>query len=122
MRPIGFGLLALALLAGPALAQPPQDAPIGAAGAALPPLQTDDRDSALADDSGQGPLRDDDRKLHGMVSLGVGTGGYREGAVALNGPLGKDGYFALSVDSMQYQGGRSRQFNRQAAPAPPPTQ
>ena len=53
-----------------------------------------------------------DGKIHGMVSASVGTSGYREGAVAVAGPLGagplgNGGFFALAVDGAQIEAGRA---------------
>jgi hypothetical protein len=42
-----------------------------------------------------GPESLDDRKMHGEVSVGVGTGGYRDYGVAMSLPLGETGWLSL---------------------------
>jgi hypothetical protein len=49
-----------------------------------------------------------DGKIHGMVSVGVGTGGYREAAVALNGRLANGAEVAIAIDTVQMGAGRVR--------------
>ena len=39
----------------------------------------------------------DDRKLHGAVSVGVGTGGYRDYAATMSLPIGESGRLDISV-------------------------
>lgn len=43
------------------------------------------------------PLWRDDRKAHGEISVGVGTGGYRDYAAAVSLPIGESGRLDLSV-------------------------
>lgn len=43
------------------------------------------------------PVWRDDRKVHGEVSVGVGTGGYRDYSVAMSLPIGEGGRLDLSV-------------------------
>ena len=43
------------------------------------------------------PLWRDDRKVHGEVSLGVGTGGYRDYAAGVSLPIGESGRLDISV-------------------------
>lgn len=43
------------------------------------------------------PVWRDDRKPHGEVSVGVGTGGYRDYAVAMSLPIGESGRLDLSI-------------------------
>lgn len=45
---------------------------------------------------GGAPLWRDDRKPHGEVSIGVGTGGYRDYGVAMSLPIGESGRLDLS--------------------------
>lgn len=59
-----------------------------------------------------------DGKLHGMVSLGVGTRGYREAAVDVEGALPGGGYFALAASGAQIDAGRDHRI-RQAPQSPP---
>ena len=43
------------------------------------------------------PVWRDDRQLHGEVSVGVGTGGYRDYAAAVSMPIGEGGRLDISV-------------------------
>lgn len=43
----------------------------------------------------------DDGKVHGEVSVSVGTGGYRDYGVAVSGPIGENGRFSLSYRQVQ---------------------
>jgi hypothetical protein len=43
----------------------------------------------------------DDRKMHGQVSFGVGTGGYRDYGVAMSLPLGETGRLDLSYRQVE---------------------
>jgi hypothetical protein len=44
--------------------------------------------------------------VHGEVGFGIGTGGYREAFGTAVMPLGDDGLFAFSFDSVQFNGRR----------------
>ncbi len=120
---IGFSGLALGLLtalAAPALAADP--APVSTWSAADAPAPTPVAEPrALEEDRGappaEGPLRDDG-KIHGSVSAGVGTHGYREGSVELNGPLPNGGFVALAVDASQMDSGRGERRDHAVQPAP----
>jgi hypothetical protein len=54
--------------------------------------------SAWADED-MGPL--DDRKMHGQVSAGVGTGGYRQYGAAVSLPIGDSGRLDLSYQQVE---------------------
>lgn len=101
MRFAAAAFLALMLGASPALAGD-QDAPMPTAGASgSPPMDTATQiERYLADAAGEGerPLigDPDDRKIHGEVSVSVGTGGYRSGYIAAQMPVGEAGSLALS--------------------------
>ncbi len=43
-----------------------------------------------------------DRRIHGAVFAGVGTGGYREGAAALCAPVGDHAAVAVSIDALRF--------------------
>jgi hypothetical protein len=43
----------------------------------------------------------DDRKMHGEVSFGIGTGGYRDYGVAVSVPLGENGRLDLSYRQVE---------------------
>ena len=110
LRPIGLSLVVLALGAAPALAQEEPAGPIATASASAPPtpsVQTAPQQiGAVEDEDPAGPpVRDN--KIHGMVSAGVGTNGYREGSVFVDAPLPNGGDVAIAVDSAQSQYGRS---------------
>ena len=104
----------LALMASPALAQSDASGPIATAPATpLPssdappaPLRTE---SAVDEDQAQPPVRDG--KVHGVVEAGVGTNGYRHGAVAADAPLPNGGDVAIAVESDQIQGRGRRLAN-----------
>lgn len=95
-------IAALAPAAG--LAQPPADEVVataqGGTGAAPPAgssssaiaTTTPDRD----DLSREGPLPD--RKMHGEVTVGVGTNGYREVSGVVAGPIGQNAQMMIAVD------------------------
>jgi hypothetical protein len=110
-------LLSLALTAGPtraqpqpkpqpgevvATAQPGTGAPTSAAPAAPGAVNEDLSDQDETDD--RGPVRD--RKVHGVVSVGVGTGGYREVSGAVTGPIGDNGQVTVAIDAGQINGRR----------------
>ncbi len=58
-------------------------------------------DTASDDDSAQndGPLRDN--RVHGEISVGAGTDGYREISGAATVPLGDVGQASIAIDSSQ---------------------
>lgn len=123
-----FGLrsfwLALTLLAAgstaPALAADTDPIVTHQAGA-LPPVPAAEP-APLGEAPGPGGPPDglpNDGKIHGMVSASVGTSGYRQGAVALQGPLPNGGFVVLSVDASQIDYGHGRR-DRAVAPAPAP--
>tara|TARA_R110002167_G_scaffold88902_5_gene239639 strand:+ start:223 stop:828 length:606 start_codon:yes stop_codon:yes gene_type:complete len=53
----------------------------------------------FADRAGTGPV--DDRQMHSQVSVGVGTGGYRDYGVAVSLPLGENGRLNLSYRQVE---------------------
>jgi hypothetical protein len=118
------GVAAL-MVTAPAFAQAPAPAPsetLSAAGS-LPyagyaePPEDAEAPSGMRFDPLLGPVPNDG-KIHGMVSVGVGTNGYRDGAAAISGPLPNGGNLSMAVESsqMQYRG-RSRYFG---SPLQPP--
>lgn len=44
---------------------------------------------------------EDDRRAHGMVEVGAGTGGYRHAAGVVTAPLGKTGQITVAVDKTE---------------------
>lgn len=102
-----FLVIALMLgSAGMALAQIPEaDGPVATASGTSFPSTQQQIDAYLADPPvlerparwlGDGDaMVEDDGRIHGEVSLSVGTGGYRSGSVAAVIPLPRDGTLAL---------------------------
>lgn len=103
---IRLALLA-ALIAGPALAA---DEPVATASGAAPPTVAEQIDAYLktspvlqADDGQvQGVTARDDRKPHGVVQVGVGTGGYRSIYVRSDMPLGETGRLSVAFEDTRY--------------------
>jgi hypothetical protein len=60
-----------------------------------------------------------DHAVHGMVEVGVGSGGYRHAFAAVQGPLGDSGTLSIAVDESRFRdrfgGWRSRQFGADLA-------
>jgi hypothetical protein len=57
------------------------------------------------------------RKVHGVVDVAVGTGGYRSAYVRSDIPVGKTGTVSIAVGDTQYgnrRGGRFAQYERQS--------
>jgi hypothetical protein len=109
-----LSVLALVAVAGaPARAQTPSDAPMASAGAlpmpapprapALDPLDAPDEEF-----DGMAGAPPADRKVHGMVEVGAGTGGYREAAAAVDVPVGADGDASIAIQTVQAQPGKTR--------------
>lgn len=118
-------VLALLLLAGPAAAQ---DAPMATAGATgvapgvvasaepapappAPPMSTAQQIDAFLQSSPARALPPEDavdgvtrrdRQIHGSVSVGVGTGGYRSVYVQSEMPLGSSGRLSLAFGDARY--------------------
>lgn len=62
----------------------------------------DARPFADADYAGAGEYGETgDRRLHGMVDVGIGTGGYRSYGAAVSMPLGETGTLSLSVRQVE---------------------
>lgn len=102
--------LAAALIASPALAV---DEPMATAGQSPPPpamstaQQIDDfiRSSPVVDtraaDEVDGVIARD-RKAHGVVEVGVGTGGYRSVYMRTDVPVGENGRLSLAFEDTKY--------------------
>lgn len=101
--------LLLAMAAAPALgAEPePMATQVTAALPALPPAAAPAPlpESFAPEETAQ--PGEGDGKVHGMVVVGVGTGGYREAAMALHGQLANGAEVAIAVDTVQMGGGRA---------------
>ncbi len=106
-------LIAAAVLAGwPALAFAQTTG--GQVVATAPPAQTPApaQPTAQVSTVPDAPVQPDteapprDRRIHGEVSVGVGTGGYREGEVSAEGPIGDTGYGSIDIGAGQTSWGR----------------
>jgi hypothetical protein len=109
--------LAALMLSAPAWAQGADPGPISTASGAAPPPAAVDAPKPLPLDAGPdntAPVRDN--KVHGMAEVGVGTGGYRHAAVAMDAPLQGGGEVAIAVEDTQY-GAASGHRRERAAPA-----
>ena len=94
-----------ALLATPALAG---DEPVATASRTPAPMTTGEQIDAYiksapaldakAPGDVDGVVARDDRKVHGMVSVGVGTGGYRSVYVETDMPVGENGRVRLAFE------------------------
>ncbi len=114
-----FRIAALTLAAASGAAAQPADGPITTASASAPPPSTEATPGPLpVDSSSEGlPLPPGpDGKIHGVVSVGVGTGGYREGSISASGPLPGGGEASIFVGDVQADGSPSR---RHRPPLPP---
>jgi len=109
-------VLLAVLAASPALAadEPVATAPTAAQSTAAPPSVADQIDAylktspALEVRDGQdvdGVVPREDRKVHGVVSVGVGTGGYRSVYMQAEAPLGDNGRVSLAFEDTRF--GRS---------------
>src|SRR5690349_20893215 len=93
--------LMTALAAGPALAaEPAPDAPVATAAAGAPPTTADQVEAFIRSappptvaeaQTVDGVVTGDDRKVHGVVSVGVGTYGYRSLYARSDMPVGETG-------------------------------
>ena len=103
--------LAAALISGPALAA---DEPVATAPATSAPAPTSTAEQidafirsappvdAKAADDVDGVVAREDRKVHGVVEVGVGTGGYRSVYVQTDMPLGENGRLRLAFEDTKY--------------------
>ena len=57
--------------------------------------------SSVVDRGDEASVWRDDRQPHGEVSLGVGTGGYRDYAAAVSLPIGENGRLDISVRQVE---------------------
>ncbi len=106
MRSVAVAVLVLAMGATPALAAEPVDAPMSTAGASgTPPMDTATQIERYLADAAAEPLRSGTasdrepgpRKIHGEVSVSVGTGGYRSGYLTADIPVGERSTLGVAV-------------------------
>jgi hypothetical protein len=112
VRPILAAIAALALAPGLAVAQQqaPADSqvvPTASGAPAAPPRAALNgqvasvSDAAAAEDvEDDGPVRDN--RVHGEISVGAGTNGYREVSGAATVPIGDVGQATIAIDSEQF--------------------
>jgi hypothetical protein len=111
---------------GPVLAADP-DAVATASAAGAPPSVADQIDNylktspaaALPKDGASGVTSgsEEPRKVHGVMDVTVGTGGYRSAYVRSDIPVGQNGTVSIAVQDTQYgnrYGGRFAQYGRQS--------
>lgn len=101
-----------ALIAGPALAAAPVpvEAPMSTASSST--SVADQIDAYLksspalevSDDTPQGVVPSDDRKLHGEVSIGIGTRGYRSVYARTDLPVGENGRLSIAIEDARFNG------------------
>jgi hypothetical protein len=75
------------------------------------PATVSDANEAAEEADDQAPTRD--RRVHGEITVGAGTGGYREVGGAATVPIGETGEASIAIDAGQ--------INRGSAPRPRPT-
>lgn len=104
MRTVAAVSAALSLLAGSAMAAA-EDAPIATSNGAAPgatatQIEEFIRTSPAAQPESSDPLalQDEPRKVHGQVSVGVGSHGYRSVAAQAIIPVGKTGMVGVAVE------------------------
>ena len=103
-------ILILAMIASPALAAEPvsPEAPVSTAGAMT--SVADQIDAYLksspaleASDGGlPGVVPSDDRKPHGEIAIGVGTGGYRSVYARTDLPVGENGRISIAIEDTRF--------------------
>jgi hypothetical protein len=108
-----LGLIAALLAPMPALAE---DDPVATGSSTPVPMSTADQiDAWLAASPAIEPLdldaeprgmAFDDRKLHGEVSVGVGTGGYRHVSMRATAPVGENGRVSVAFGETRGRGWR----------------
>jgi hypothetical protein len=119
MRKVGWTLAATALFLAPAIAATAQAAPTAASGQVIstaygapapPPAKASDQIAQwlanTSDDEVSQTAPVLDHKVHGEVSVGVGTNGYREVGGVVTGPIGDDGQATIAIGTGQAGGGR----------------
>lgn len=114
-----FAAVLATLVAAPALAE---DGPQATAAPASAPGVADQiaeflRTSPAAridDDGVQGVTPRDDRKVHGEVSVGVGTGGYRSLYMRSDMPVGETGRVSVAIEDTRYGRGHGYGYGGRA--------
>jgi hypothetical protein len=97
----------LAVAPGVALAQAAADQVVATAPTSPPPpVKTSGQVASVSDAEAAANARDDgplrDNRIHGEVSVGVGTNGYREISGVATAPIGDVGQATIAIDSEQY--------------------
>jgi hypothetical protein len=109
-----FLILLAALTSTPALAAEPVSPEAAVSTAASTTSVADQIDAYLrtspaldvADDTPPGVVRSDDRRPHGEISVGVGTGGYRSVYARTDLPVGETGRVSIAIEDTRFSGRR----------------
>jgi hypothetical protein len=122
MRTATLGL-ALALCSGGALAQTAPQAAAPEAPVAAAPSTADQIDAFIKTTPVPNVTKDKaagatsttdapDRKIHGVVELGIGTGGYRHTYARADMPVGDKGQLSIAVDQTRFNDRLRGRFGR----------
>jgi hypothetical protein len=115
--------LALALGSGATLAQTAPPAPASEAPVAAAPSTADQIDAFIKTTPVPDVTKDKaagatsttdapDRKIHGVVELGIGTGGYRHAYARADMPVGENGQLSIAVDQTRFNDRLRGRFGR----------
>jgi hypothetical protein len=118
--------LALALASAAAVAQPAPAASASESPVAASPSTADQIDAFIkttpvpdvTKDKVEGATSSTDtpdRKIHGVVELGVGTGGYRHAYARADVPVGENGQLSIAVDQTRFNDRGRGRFSRYGA-------
>jgi len=118
--------LALALSSGAALAQTAPAAPAADSPVAATPSTADQIDAFIkttpvpdvTKDKASGATSTTDapdRKIHGVVELGIGSGGYRHAYARADMPVGENGQLSIAVDQTRFNDRGRGRFARYGA-------
>ena len=99
-------VVVLALLATPAFAQEPPQATASQTPAPSVAEQIDEylrtSPAAQIDEGVPGIVPRDDRRVHGEVAVGIGTGGYRSIYMRSSVPVGDTGRVSVAIEDTRY--------------------
>jgi len=128
--PLALTALSIAAAAHAWAGEPEEVSTAAPSGAGAPPTVAEQIDTYLKTSplvlpaqgaSGVTPGTDQPRKIHGIVDVAVGTGGYRSADVRTDLPVGKTGTLSVAVQDTQFgsrfaspYGGRLGGFGRQS--------
>ena len=106
-------MLALAPALGYAQTSAAPDAPVATGkGQSAPPTTPQTEVQSAYDDSAWAPevsvKREVERKPHGFIGAGIGTGGYRQVYGAVDLPIGETGDLIIAIDDTHFNGSNGR--------------